>query len=211
MGVQVVDVFIETGRAAADLIADPSVSAMWDEPAVLPGYTIGGLAAHLARAVTTVETYVDGEPPRAGAERVDAGEYFIAALSDHDPISSDLHTGIRRRADLFAAEGQAAVSNRVEEALDRLARSDLDPARRLAVFEGMEIQLSEYLKTRLVELTVHSSDLARSVSLGVWPLPDEAWRIAADAAIAVALIRHGPRMVTLGLARSDVFPTPNAF
>ena len=211
MGEQIVGTFVEAGRVASTLITDPKVAAMWDETAALPGYTIGGLAAHLGRAVTTVVAYLDGEPPAAGATEVDACRYVVAALGDHDPISSDLHTGIRQRASLLASDGPAAVGAHVEEALDRLTRFDLDPARRLAVFEGMAIRLSEYLKTRIVELTIHSSDLARSVSRTEPPLPRDAWRIAADVATAVALLRHGERMVALGLARSDVFPTPNAF
>lgn len=211
MDAQIVDLFIETARVAGTLIADPSVAARWDEPAALPGYTIGGLAAHLARAATTVEAYVDGESPKVAAAPVDASRYFAAALGDHDPISSELHTGIRQRAALLSADGPATISIRVQETLDRLARSDLNPEQQLAVFAGMAIRLGEYLKTRIVELTVHSSDLARSVSHPEPPLPEDAWRIAAEVATEVALIRHGARMVTLGLTRRDVFPRPYAF
>ena len=211
MGVHTAGLFIETGRVAGTLIADPTVAAMWSEPAVLPGYTVGGLAAHLGRAVTTVETYLDRDPPGSETPPVEASQYFFAALKDHDPITSDLHTGIRQRAAVLAADGPAAVEAHIAETLERLARHDLSSTRRLAVFDSMAMQLSEYLKTRIVELAVHSSDLARSVSLAEPAISEEAWRVVADVSIGVALLRHGPRLVALGLTRSDAFPTPKPF
>lgn len=184
---------------------------MWEKPAVLPGYTVGGLAAHLGRAVTTVGTYLEGEPPGSEAKEVDASQYFLTALKDHDPISSHLHTGIRQRAAAIAADGPAAVGAHIEAALDRLSRSDLGSTRRLAVFDGMAMYLSEYLKTRIVELAVHSSDLARSVSLAEPAIAENAWQVAADVSIDVARLRHGSRLMALGLIRSDAFPTPKPF
>lgn len=211
MTADVAAVFLEAADVAATLVSHPNVAAMWHEPAALHEYTNGALAAHLGRAVVTVDAYRTAEPPPRTAPLVNAVEYFVRALGDHDPIDSDVHIAVRRRAGETADAGPAAVVTEVRSALDRLRVRGLDPNQHLAVFDGMAIRLGDYLRTRLVELVVHVSDLARSVNLTEPVIPDAAWTVAADVVTGVARVRNGPRAVTLGLARPDAFPPPRAF
>lgn len=203
--------FLESADVAAQLVGHPNVAAMWHEPSALHEYTVGALAAHLGRAVTTVERYRDTDAPSRTAPLLNAVEYFARALGDHDPISSDVHIAVRRRAEKAADAGPGPVAADVRDTVARLVVSGLDPNVHVAVFDGMAMRLGDYLRTRIVELVVHTSDLARSVNVPEPALPAGAWAIAADVVAALALHRQGARGLTLGLARSDAFPPPTAF
>lgn len=211
MTADVAAVFLQTADVAATLVAHPNVAARWHEPAALHEYTTGALAAHLGRAVVTVDIYRHADPPPRTAPLVHAVEYFVAALGDHDPIDSDVHIGVRRRAGEVADAGPSTVAAEVRRTVDRLVVSGLDPNQHVAVFDGMAMRLGDYLRTRLVELVVHTSDLARSVNVPEPALPDSAWRVAADVVTGVAIARNGARAVALGLTRADSFPRPRAF
>lgn len=85
------------GRLAAELIESDDVAAAWDERSALEGYSVGALAGHLARAVLTIEKYLDAPPPPQDRPRISAAQYFTTVLADHDPIDSDFHRSVRDR------------------------------------------------------------------------------------------------------------------
>lgn len=198
--------YLRAGRAAIDLIAGEAVGRRWLEPSVLPGYRVGGLAAHLGRSLMTVDTYLDAEAPPAHAPRVDAAGYFVAALGDHDPVDSDFHAAVRARGEAAADAGQRALVAELEAVLARLAAHRLDVDQPMAVLGGTVMTLGEYLRTRLVELAVHTVDLADSVGAPAPDLGTSVWRIVAAVLADIAARRHDPRAVALGLARSDRYP-----
>src|SRR5688572_29866014 len=66
-------------RTAVELLSDPAVERDWTEPSVLDGYRVGGLAAHLVRAIETIRQYGEADPPPPGAVLVDAAGYYTAA------------------------------------------------------------------------------------------------------------------------------------
>lgn len=70
----------------------PQIAEQWQEPSVLDGHTVGSLAAHLARAVFTVQRYL--EAPAGVGEPTTAAGYLMAVLGDADPIDSDLRSRI---------------------------------------------------------------------------------------------------------------------
>lgn len=73
--------FLEAAGSVSDLVRP--VGTAWDEPSVLTGRTIGGLAGHLSRAVTTVGTnYSSGDATTADGERLDAAAYLLAGPFD---------------------------------------------------------------------------------------------------------------------------------
>jgi hypothetical protein len=132
------------------------------------------------------------------------------ALGDHDPVTSQMHQGVRRRAADGAAGGPEYLAEQLSAVYARL-EVGLDPTQRVGVFGDLVMELGEYLATRVVELVVHISDLARSVGAAEPALPEDAWRIAAGVLTSMVLQRSDPRAVTLGLARADSFDTPGAF
>jgi hypothetical protein len=115
--------FLTCAGRAADAIASPEVAAAWDAGSALEGYAVAGLAGHLARAVLTVETYLDRAPDGveddAGA-LTDASGYLVAVLGEEDPVSSDLHRGVRLRGAQTAADGPSALAAAVRDTVARL-------------------------------------------------------------------------------------------
>ena len=128
----------------------------WDKPEALGDMTTRELAAHTLRAFITVEGYLVAEPV---TDRVlaDASEYYITAFSD-----PKVHEGVATRArhagrQLIDPVGEAEVT--VARVLALVASTANDEP--VNSFLG-QITLSEYLATRVVELGVHTLDLARA-------------------------------------------------
>lgn len=211
-GADVVDVFLAAGQALVDVL-DQLRPSSWDEPSAVQDYTEGGLAAHSARAIETVERYLAGPAPPRHASVVDAAGYFADVLGDHDPHDSAFHVAVRERATTAAARGPAAVAADARDALERL-RGQL-PAirgdRPLAVRDDIATTVDEYLRTRIVELVVHVDDLlAGAAGSAVAPphLPDAAWQVAAEVLAGVAVRRVGGAATVRSLARAERHPAP---
>jgi len=68
---------------------------------------------------------------------------------------------------------------------------------------GWVLPLDEYLKTRLVETTVHFDDLRLSTGVTDGPLPAQAIEVAVDTLLEVARRRHGMAAVLTALARRE--------
>lgn len=191
-------------RAALLLVGSDRVARHWSEPSVLPGMTVGELAAHLARAVLQVRTYrvVDHGGP---AVTTDAPGYF-ADLSGTTEPSSPLNAGVRSRAAETAAGGHADLTRRLREAVSALP-GELRDARADEVVvvghrQAQVLTLQAYLQTRCVELAVHLEDLA--LSLGCEPgVPPSTAAAAVDVLQAAARRRHGDAAVLRALTRRE--------
>jgi hypothetical protein len=203
--------FHRAGQAAIDVIASRQVGLRWNDRSVLVGYPVGGLAAHLGRALTTVEIYLDAAPPGVDAAVADAPTYFALALADHDPVDSEFHAKVRERGNTAAAAGQAALVVELRDVHTRLAARRLDPDRQIAVLGGTVMSLSAYLETRLVELVIHTVDLADSVGLPIPSIDETVWESVAHTVTETALRRNDAMSVALGLARPDRYSPIRAF
>lgn len=207
--------FIDTASAALRLLDDASVAAAWPAPSALPGMTVGGLAAHLARAVLTVQGYLAADAPAADAEVVDAAGYLLTALPD-TARDTDVNAQVLARAEAGGRDGADAVRQRAAAALADLRR-DLPGApsdRVLAVLGGTAIRLDDYLATRIVELVVHADDLVASVDgLGPPALPDAGETVAVQVLAEVARRRTSTAAMVATLARRERAPAqvPRAF
>lgn len=200
--------FIDTAAGALRLLDEPAVAAAWASESALPGMTVGGLAAHLARAVLTVQGYLADATPSPDAEIVDAAGYLLAALPDPGG-DSDVDAQVLARAEAGGQDGADAVSQRAAAALDDLRR-DLPavPADHvLAVLGGVAIRLDEYLATRIVELVVHADDLVASVERMRPPaLPAAGEATAVRVLAEVARRRTSTRAMVTTLARRERAP-----
>lgn len=199
------ELFLETGAVAARMIGSEA-AARWAEPSALEGYTVGGLAGHLARGVLTVETYLERPAPSPDTPTTDAAGYLVTVLGDHDPIDSELHRGVRERGRRAAADGPVALADEVADALRRLGRR-LPADRLVEVRDELCLPLDQYLRTRLVELVVHLDDLATSLSRPVATgIPDAAYQVVAEVLVRLAVLREGGPAVVRSLARRERHP-----
>ena len=201
------DAYLAAAGEAVDLLADPRVADAWGEASTLAGMTTGALAGHVARSVLQVEWFLDGAAGADGTEvRPTSSVTYYARIVDAPDPGSALNRGVRARSEESAEAGPAAVAGRTAEALGRLcARLPLEPAdRRVAILHrpGEEMLLDEYLRTRCVELAVHTDDLALSVGASNRP-PDAATGVAVDLLVAAAVERHGAHAVLRALTRRE--------
>ncbi|MHA7278464.1 maleylpyruvate isomerase N-terminal domain-containing protein [Arthrobacter sp. MDT2-2] len=201
--------FLGAADQVEAVLDSKAVAERWEDRSALEGYTVAGLAGHLARGVLTVEKYMDAPEPSTTTEATDAAGYITAVLGDHDPVHSGFHRSVRARSLDTSRGGASALAREVGRARrrldERLDESTMD--RRVEVLQGVVITVEEYLRTRLVELVVHLDDLAVSVGHeNSMDLPQDAYDEAAIVLVQVAVRRQGALSVIRGLARRERHP-----
>lgn len=182
--------FEASARAFHDLVRRIG-DEQWDRPG-LGEWDVRGLVGHTARAILTVETYLSAEEP---VERTvpDAVAYYRALAGTRaDPVEV-AHRGVEAGRALGDRPADA-----IDEAIDRACALVARQRRgRLVEVAGHGIELNEYLRTRVLELVVHTIDLSRAT--GVVPaLPAEA--VEATCALAGALAARDGRAEELLMA-----------
>lgn len=191
--------FLQAAAEAGALIGRRDLGEKWNEPSTLPELQIGALAGHLARAVLTVHWYLD--MPEPDPPTISAGEYFATVTAD---VGSEANVGIRERAVEASRGGWARLYLDFGNALDHLRRRlPEERADHRIPAGGRGLLLDEYLRTRVVELVIHTGDLCRSLEIDVPEMPD-ATRVAIGVLLDTALIRHGQAGVLHALARREL-------
>ena len=195
--------FLDALDRAISLVARPEVATRWDEPSALQEFTVRGLAGHaIGRTTAAVLEYLDAaEPPDESV--IDAAKYYAAVMTPD--IHDAGNTGVRERGEQFAAGGRDGLLDQAKGTLatlrERLAREPV--SRRVQVYAGLVMTLDDYLVTRLVELVVHTDDLAVSVGVDP-PVPDrEAGGLVIDAVVGMARIQHGDLVMLRALTRAE--------
>jgi len=194
--------FLAAAAAAREVFALPGVGLRWQEPSALAEMTVGALAAHLARAVTYVDRCLAGPEP-SGAEPISAAAYFAAVNAD---LASGINVRVRATSAEEALAGHRAVLGQIDRALDRLrSRLESEPEGRLvSVRDGDVLDLDEYLRTRIIEITIHLDDLCVSLGRDTPPLPGI--EVAIQALLDIAVLRHGELAVLRALTRRERDP-----
>jgi hypothetical protein len=191
--------FLQAASEAASLVGRRDLGEKWNDPSTLPELEIGALAGHLARAVLTVHWYLDmpeGDPPT-----ISAGEYFATVTNVFD---SEDNVAIRERAVEASKAGWARLYLDIGNALDHLRRRlPEENADHRIPTGGRTLLLDEYLRTRIVELVIHTGDLCRSLEIPIPEMPD-ATRVAIGVLLDTAMIRHGASGVLHALARREL-------
>jgi hypothetical protein len=191
--------FLRAAGEAANLIGRREVGDRWNDPSTLAEMEIGALAGHLARAVLTVHWYLD--MPEPDPPTMTAGEYFAEVTPDP---SSEANAAIRERALESSRGGWARLYLDIGNALDHLRRRlPGERADHRIPAGGGALLLDEYLRTRIVELVVHTGDLCRSLELPIPDLPD-ATSVSIGVLIETAMVRHGATRVLHALARREL-------
>lgn len=196
------DGFLTAAGSAGPTLSSPVLAERWDDSSVLAEMTVGDLAAHLTRALTTLMMYLSSEPDPA-VPALSAAEYFVTTMGDPADLASSVNAGIRGRSRGDAAGGREVVLRRWHESVVAV-RQALDtelPTRRVGVAGGLVLTLDEYLKTRTVEIVLHVDDLA--LSLGIEPPrpSQESAHIVARTLLDVARLRSGDLAVLRAMAR----------
>lgn len=199
--------FLATSRSAVVLLRDPAVAAAWTSPSALPEFSVGGLAGHLAYQILAVPGALSAPPP---------GEPVISLLDHYGRVEwidggldADINVRIRTGGARVAAEGPAALAARTAAAVAELDETLVAaPARavHMPIWGDWSLSLDDLLVTRMMELAVHSDDLAVSVGIATPELPPGAVETVISLLSRLAVRRHGPTAVLRALSRAERAP-----
>jgi hypothetical protein len=193
--------YLDAAAIAVDLIGSRETGDKWNDDSVLPSFTVRGLAGHLARSILQVEWFLD--MPQPDDPPVTAVQYY-AELAGVDDVESELNVGVRARGEETAGGGWARLYLDVGKVYERLReRLPAVPADTKVLAIGRSLTVDEYLKTRLIELTVHVDDLALSLGLPAPALPEPATTFAIAVLVGVARARNGDLAVLRALTRRE--------
>jgi hypothetical protein len=205
----IIDSYLATAQVAAGLLRAPELTDRWAAPSALAEFRVSGLAGHLATAVFRVEQAltadVPDEPP------VDAAEYFARGDAPGRSPDEPRQQGIRRLGEEAAADGPAALADRVDASIDRLATTlPGEPADRPVYGIRAVMRLDQWVLTRMIELAVHIDDLAISLDVPTPDLPPEAADLVITTLARIAVKHHGAVPVLRGLSRRERTTAPIA-
>ena len=199
--------FLTTARSAADLLREPAVAAAWSGPSALPKFTVGGLAGHLAYQILSAQQALTGPVPKVPTitllEHYGRVQWIDAGLDD------EINVRIRDGGDELAGGGAVALAARVDAAVEHLTddlASAADRPVRIPLWGPWTMLLDDMLITRMMELAVHSDDLAVSVGIATPELPQSAVDTVIDLLSRLAVRRHGPTAVLRALSRAERAP-----
>jgi len=156
----------ETERTGAFLAG--LSEADWDRPTRCPPLTVLQLTAHAMRGGIRIGEMLDGGPVEGESEK-DGATYFA-----YDPVEAGaaiVRRAVEASASLDPANAAEAWTGSWAAALDR-AEHELETDDRVyrSVFGLM--RLSEYLRTRIVEVTIHAMDMRDAFGLPPDPSPE---------------------------------------
>ncbi|HRW01771.1 MAG TPA: maleylpyruvate isomerase N-terminal domain-containing protein [Tetrasphaera sp.] len=206
--------FLAAAEVAAALLAREEVRVGWDAPSALPRMTIGMLACHLGRQFIRSGQLLSA-PATDGADLLgSAREHYrraswVKATSLDDPAMT---------RDLDTEDASAGFDAMLERCLPALAevtsllRSGTahDPV--TIPWQGWSRRQDDYLLTRLVEIVVHSDDLAHSIGAPTPEFPSAAYDPVLHLLADLAAERHGQSALVSALTRRERMPgTISAF
>lgn len=198
------DTFLKTSKTSLELLAHPEVAEWWERPSRLAEWSVAGLSGHLARATTAVESYLN-EATSVSRSPVSASTYFATVLPLQVDLDSDFHVAVRKRGEEQGSVGAETLVEELAATIERLEHRLASEAesRLIQVFQGVVLELDEYLKTRIIEMVVHGDDLAASVGVVTPEFPSKAMDVAITVLVELARERHGDAAVVTALTRRE--------
>ncbi|GIH25055.1 hypothetical protein Aph01nite_33650 [Acrocarpospora phusangensis] len=201
------DLYLAAAASAADLLAAPEVAGSWHEPSALPKMSVQSLAGHLAGQVFFI--------PKMLAEPVPAEpvipihEYYARVSWIGSDLDDPFNELIRTSGERDASDGPAALAAQVAATVQDLrAVLPAAPSRpvRRSTWGDWSISLDDFVTSRLLEVVIHSDDLACSVGIPTPEFPAEAVETVVDLLTRISLRRHGATSVLRALSRAERAP-----
>ncbi|MEH1130863.1 maleylpyruvate isomerase N-terminal domain-containing protein [Micromonospora sp. CPCC 206061] len=203
----VTDAYLDAAASAATLLAEPAVAAAWDKPSALAKFSVGGLAGHLAFQILNVEPVLTGSPPNEPP--IALLDHYASVRWVHVDLDDEINVSIRRSGEERAAGGPDELAATVAASVARLrtllAATPGDRAVHLP-WTGWALTIDDFLTTRMLEITVHSDDLAVSVGIGAPELPSRVLDPVLALLTRLAVRRHGQTAVVRALSRAERAP-----
>jgi hypothetical protein len=201
--------YLEAARSATALLARPEVAGAWEQPSALAGMTVGALAVHLASEVLLVQNAWRDRDRWSDDEPVPLLEHYRRSAWVTGGPEHEANVAVRESAEQDAAPGHAAMMADVETALgdlQGLREGTQHPAAVRMAWWEWSLSWEDFLVTRMMEITVHSDDLAVSVDVDPPELPGAVLEPVLSLLVGVATLRHGQAAVVRALSRAERAP-----
>jgi hypothetical protein len=201
--------FVASARRAGALATRPEVADRWPDESACAGMTVGGLANHLVAQVDIAVRLLGGAPSEQ--EPITLLEHYHRAAWVHTDLDEDANTTVRDSANAEAGSGVEGLEARVADGLARLpatlaAADGREPDSWLIPWQGWSLTAHDLMVTRLMELMVHSDDLAASIGVETPQFPDDVVAAVLGLLSGVAVERHGQTAVVRALSRPQRAP-----
>ncbi|MEV5510142.1 maleylpyruvate isomerase N-terminal domain-containing protein [Streptomyces orinoci] len=200
--------FLAAARSAARLLSGPELTAAWGRPSALPEFGVAALAGHLAYQVLCVRAALAEPAPVQPC--VPLLEHYRRVAWIGAAPDEDINVRIRQGGAETASRGQAALVRQVEALLGELpgilTAEDGERPVRLPFWGPWSLTLDDLLTTRVMELAVHSDDLAVSIGAAAPDLPPGTMERVIGLLARLAARRHGPVNVLRALSRAERAP-----
>ncbi|MFC8519065.1 maleylpyruvate isomerase N-terminal domain-containing protein [Streptomyces sp. NPDC057257] len=208
-GGRIRDAFIVAAGIAGELVCRPAVAEAWDKPSVLRKWSVRGLAGHMFWQEFALPGMLDAPVPTEPV--IPLREYYLDRVTWLDGgADSPVGERIRQGGEAAAADGHAALRREINRATADLWGMLPDvPASRpvhIPTWGDWSLELDDLLLTRMLELVVHSDDLACSVGLPAPEFPEYVTAPVIELLTRLSVRRHGPLKVVRALARDERAP-----
>ena len=202
----------EIVRGAVDgvaaLVRRPEVAAAWTQESSCAGMTVGGLTRHLISQPALVVSLLQADPDAgADAEVIEVMEHYARAAWVREDLDGETNTTIRASSDQQAGEGVDAALVVLTTAQSRLdAALAAKPLATYIPWQGWALATDDFLVTRLMEMVVHSDDLAASVGVPTPAFSPDVLDPVLRLLTSVSLRRHGQDALVRTLSRPQRAP-----
>ncbi|MEZ0107633.1 hypothetical protein ABH920_001625 [Catenulispora sp. EB89] len=201
------ELYLAAAEVVAKLVAAPEVAAGWLEASALPKLSVQGLAGHLAGQIFFIPAMLAEPVPVEPV--ISIHEYYARVSWIGSDIDSPFNQAIRTGGEQDAAGGPGDLAERVATCVKEL-RATLpaapDRAVRRPTWGPWSISFDDFVTSRLLEVVVHSDDLAYSVGIPTPEFPPAAVETVVDLLSRIALRRHGATDVLRALSRAERAP-----
>lgn len=199
--------FPVAAHTAATLLRDPAVAACWTEPSALEDFRVSGLAGHLASQVSRVVDLVPGAS--ATGDAIDVLDHYLRVPWVDLDVQGEVNTNIRDEGERIAAVGPDALADRVDAATASLpdVLANVQPNDVVALpWTSWALTVDGLLLTRMLEIVIHSDDLAVSIGVPTPRFPSGVLRPVLGILTDLAVERHGQDAVVRALSRAERAP-----
>jgi hypothetical protein len=192
--------FARAVDVATELAENAAVSRGWTTESACADMSVGALARHLVGQWFNADRLLRAEP---GTDPIPVAEHYARAAWVSAGHDEQANVEIREGSEGFAAQGPEAMRELLDELrprLDEVLASDRSgPV--LIPWQGWSLTESDFLLTRMMEIVVHSDDLAASIHVATPEFPDDVVHPVLGLLTEVAVRRHGQTALVRALSR----------
>ncbi|MBT0994924.1 maleylpyruvate isomerase N-terminal domain-containing protein [Cellulomonas sp. DKR-3] len=196
-------------RLLAGLVAWPELTARWDDESACAGLSVGGLTWHLINQPQRLVEVLESHDPRDSrlSEPIAVSTHYARAVWLHEDLEGPSNVGVRERGEQQAAAGPQAAALTAQMSLARLdAALTAVPPVVVLPWTGAAMAIEDVVATRLLEIVVHSDDLAASLDVPVPQFPHEVLSPVLTLLTDLAVRRHGQDALVRSLSRPQRAP-----